>query len=143
MNRSALFIYTLTLILITSCSKSIQVSRTVDYEAIAREKYGQEAYSCEDNPAESFVLCKHQISDQSEPFKSWEYFVYDKLNKAIVLENSVEKGNVKWFSNTELEVTKTPGTMAQGQTMEDYTWILDIISGKRTQKSKYEQIEDH
>ena len=131
------------LFLFNACSKTSQPVSTGNYLDIAKDKYGaEEDYSCAENTSKTLVLCKHQIINSDLTIKSWDYFVFDEENEKIIFENSVDRGNVKWFSGTEIEISKIPGTMTTDQTMEDYAWIIDVYSGKKIKKSDYRKKED-
>ncbi len=122
-----------------SCSKSgYQSSDNSDYKALAEEKYGSETsfINSEDG---HYVLCKHKMESSNDPYTSWEFFVFDLSTKKIVLEDKIDRGNVKWFSKNQLETSHTPGTMATNQTKDDYAWIVNVESGEKIKKSKYKE----
>ena len=132
------------LILFCTCSRTTQSTNTESYLDIAKTKYGvDDEFSCEENSSKTLVLCKH-ATDNSEPgLMSWEYFVYEQENKKVLLEDAVDRGNVKWFSESEIEISRTPGTMRADQTMADYAWILNVYSGDKVKKSEYTKKADH
>jgi hypothetical protein len=138
MRNSGFFTLLITILVLNACSKSNQPNSSVNYEDLARQKYGMaEDYTCIENASKKLVLCKHMISDPDISLKSWDYFVYEVENEKIIFENTVDKGNVKWYSETEIEISKTPGTMTSDETMQDYAWIINILDGKKIKKSEY------
>ena len=130
----------LSIALSISCSKSgYQSSDSSDYEVLAEEKYGSEQTTFINSEDGHYVLCKHKMESSSDPYTSWAFFVFDLNSKKIVLEDMIDRGNVKWFSNHQLETSQTPGTMATNQTKDDYAWIVNVESGEKIKKSKYNQ----
>ncbi len=45
-------------------------------------------------------------------------------------------GTVKWFDAQNLEIFKIPGMMAEGQTADNYTEILNVKTKNSIQKSE-------
>jgi len=137
-SNSGIFTFLIAVLVLSACSKSNQPASSVDYQDLARQKYGMdEDYTCIENTSNKLVLCKHQKGSSDDPIKSWDYFVYEVENEKILFENIVDKGNVKWYSETEIEISKTPGTMTSDETMQDYAWIINVLDGKKIKKSEY------
>jgi len=128
----------LCLVFSISCSKSgYQSSDKTNFKSLAEEKYGLEQIIYEDSQDGHYVLCKHLSESSSDPYTLWEFFVFDKNSNKIIIEDKIDRGKVKWFSNNELEISHTPGTMATNQSKDDYIWILNVETGEKTKKSKY------
>lgn len=125
-------------LILNACSKSNQPSSSSDYLELARQKYGIDTdYSCLENANKKLVLCKYQTNETDLSIKSWSFFVYQIDKKEYIFQESIDKGGVKWYSETEIEISKTPGTMTRDETMLDYAWIIDVFTGKKTKKSEY------
>lgn len=143
MKIQGFLILSVLIILSGACSKSnIATDSEQSYMTVAEERYGKENTECQENKDKTYVLCKHQINEPGSPFKAWEFFVYDMNNGKISFDDTLDKGNVKWFSDTELEISKVPGIMADGQTMNDYAWIVNVVSGLKIKKTEYLKKED-
>jgi hypothetical protein len=126
-----------------SCSKKVQKDSSEKYRAIAVERFGIDQFECIDNEDSTLVLCKQQINSTTSTIQSWDFFIYNKIKDSISYSDKIDKGSVKWFSNNEIQISKVPGTMAQGQTMDDYAWIIDLRNGMKTKKSDYKKSFDH
>lgn len=138
MNNSGIYSMVIMVLILNACSKSNQPPSSSDYLDLARQKYGIDVdYFCLENANKKLVLCKYQTSNTDMSIKSWNFFVYEIEKKEYLFEESIDKGGVKWYSETAIEVTKTPGTMTRDETMLDYAWIIDVFTGKKTKKSEY------
>ena len=121
-----------------SCSKSgYQSSDNTNYKSLAEKKFGLEQTTYEESGDGHYVLCKHLLESSNDPYTSWEFFVFDKNSNKIIFEDKIDRGKVKWFSNNELEISHTPGTMATNQSKDDYMWIVNVETGEKIKKSKY------
>ena len=135
-------VFSLIVILILSlgsCSRNVQTSGTEKYQQTATDKFGDGQFDCSENQDMTFALCKHQLNTPGSTIQSWEYFVFDKKNEKVTVSETIDKGSVKWVSNSEIQVSKIPGTMTVDQTMDDYTWIVNVVTGERTKKSEYKK----
>ena len=142
-NSKIIVVIILSFMVLVSCSKSSKITTTQNHIDIATERYGESSFNCNSNGANTLELCVHQTNSGGTTAPSWEYFVFNKETEKIVFENSVNQGKVKWFSNSELVVTKMPGTMAEDQTMDDYAWIIDVNTGRKIKKSEYRGQKDY
>lgn len=125
------------IVLLVSCTKNSQTTNSDKYKAVADKRFGTGEYVCSENEAETFALCLRQISDKGAVVTSWDFFIYDKENERVTYSETVDRGSVKWINNDIVQVSKVPGTMAEGQTMDDYAWIVNVKTGKKTRKSEY------
>ena len=130
----------ITLVLLSAvlfnCKNSKEVAdKTVDYKALATEKLGEKVAFIpnEDN---SMVLCSSQQSSPKLGPSGVKFFVFDNNSNTIVYEENIGRGTVAWYSNTQLEMYYTPGTMRQDQTRDDFISVYDLIKKEKIEKTE-------
>ncbi len=143
LNMRSLYFTLLTatlLLIIAGCSTTSKVKSTDDnYLNIAKEKFGDDATFTK-SPDDSYVLCMKEVKGTAtSPQNHIDYFAYDLSKAEVVLENSIDNGKVGWYSGFQLEVVNFPGTMAEGQTLDDYTKIINLKTGKSVSKRDLKQ----
>lgn len=127
-------VYIISIVVITSflvqCKNSKKAAENnKSYKQLASEKLG-EAFECTPCVDGTFVLC------QSKRDHGVNFFVFDNNLGKIVHEDSVDKGTVDWHSENELALFYTPGTMRQGQSRDDYTFIYHLKNKQKTRKTE-------
>jgi len=100
-------------------------------KAQAREQLGAQA-SFHLNQTKSFLLCKSQTQKKSAMSPGQVHFlVFDQANEELLVDKTLEKGTVEWYSDQELLIKTIPGVIKTGETEEDYTYILHVVTGKQ------------
>ncbi len=88
------------------------------------------------NKSNSYVLCIKETKGSSlQPRNNINYLVIKLSDNTIALENKVDGGTVNWFSETEIEVYRTPGIMRDDQTRDDFITLYNVETGKSYPKN--------
>lgn len=112
-----------------SCSSSSQSQ--AHFVKVAEERYGGEVeYS--PNESKSFLLCVHKPKVQpGNPQQPVRFIVFDVARKVVVLEDSLDNGNVGWLSDVRMEIRVIPEVVSDdGDTGSGY--IFDTHTRTRT-----------
>lgn len=92
------------------------------------------------SPEGGYMLCfTEQKGTATQPQNFIRFLVYDLGSSKTIYESSVGNGRIGWYSETQLEIFQRPGTMATGQTLDDYTRIVNIITQQTRLKSELEK----
>jgi len=137
--KREIYLILFSIVLLGSCTKNSQTTSSEKYKSVADKRFGNGEYVCSENQDMTFTLCLHQLSDKGAVVTSWDFFIYDLEKESVTYSETVERGSVKWINTYEVQVSKVPGTMAEGQTMDDYAWIIDVKTGQKTKKSDYKK----
>jgi|GEM_PF-6305346 len=113
MNKSVIFLLSM---LFFSCSNSKSVpdenALSSDSEntlnAIALDRIGPN-YITEFNSDSTFALVKNP--QKNRPFVSGVFFVFDVMEKEVILEDVLVQGRINWRKPFELEVVRIPGVI--------------------------------
>jgi len=104
------------------------------YQKVALDFLG-EGYTSEANATRSMMLCSIVTQLPKHAGVGVKFLVYDQDNQTVVYKDSIDKGTVSWFSDTELALFYTPGMMRVQQTRDDYTFIYNLNTQERVKKS--------
>ncbi|MGI9542347.1 MAG: hypothetical protein ACR2MX_03755 [Cyclobacteriaceae bacterium] len=97
----------------------------------AKEQLGEQA-SFHLNQTKSFLLCKsHTEKKGAMALGPVHFLVYDQASEELLVDKTLEKGTVEWYSDQELLIKTIPGITKTGETEEDYTYLLDVVTGKQ------------
>lgn len=125
-----------TCVLIGACAVQSSTSqKTNGFEQVAKKKY-QTGFEVKHNSSKSYVLVLKETD--GNPYNHIDFFVFGVQENGVVYESSVDRGKVEWHSDMEIAILKIPGTIADGQSMEDYTTIYNLQSKKSRKKSEAE-----
>ena len=84
------------------------------------------------SPDSSYVLSYVEQKGTSQmPQNNIRYIVIDMSNDEVVLENSIDNGNVSFYSDTQLKVFMIPGIMREDQDRDDFTYIYNLKTGEK------------
>lgn len=141
--RTALIYITL-IILLASCGTSKKGSNSTQanedkYKAIATDKFGEDVTFATNDP-KSFVLCTSEVKGTvHQPRNTLSYMMIRLVDNTIVLEDKLDGATVNWYSETEIEVYRTPGIMRDDQTRDDFITLYNVETGKSYPKKNTEQ----
>lgn len=107
------------------------------YITVAREKLGDNV-TFRYNDDRAYVLAQSEQPKSSNDL-SFRFIVFGIKQEKVVLEQDVESGFVKWLSNTEIEVFRTPGKMRNEQTRDDYTMVYNVMTGDSMPKTEWKK----
>ena len=108
---------------------------TTAYQALA-QKWG-EGVKYDFNKDRSYVLAQSELSDKTGT--SFSYFVFDMKAEKTTLQGTIESGYIKWLTDLEVEIFRTPGKMAPNTTRDDYTEVVNVQTGKSTPKATWKK----
>lgn len=122
------------LVLLSACGGT-KISNTSGQETkqtfqeMATKKLGTDVtYTM--NDSKSYVLCVKEVKGTpQQPRNSISFVVIKLSDNAVVLEQKFEGGTVGWYSDKEVEAFRTPGTMRDDQTQDDYTTLYNVVKG--------------
>jgi len=99
-------------------------------QQIATEHFG-EKYRIQYNTSKSFAsISKETKTRKNEIFPTLSFLVYDIQQKKILHQEVVARAQLKWASDTTLEISVTPGMVDDsGDTKAGF--IYDVITGKK------------
>ena len=132
------------MIFLSACATKAQVDKNIDSSPNTSLSYIQKAYEAlgvdqvqfEFNETKDFVLSSYTEYSEvpaTEPLRVAVIRLSD--NKVIYREN-INNGNVKWVNDYTVELISPPGIPNGNQaTLADYTYYLDVKTGKKTQKT--------
>lgn len=116
--------------------KQNAVVESTAYKTLA-EKWG-DAVKYDFNKDRSYVLAQSTPSAKSGS-TGFSYFVFDMKTEKATLKGTVESGFIKWLSEKEVEIFRTPGKMAPNTTRDDYTEVVNVETGKSTPKRDWKK----
>ncbi|MCP4459107.1 MAG: hypothetical protein GY816_13955 [Cytophagales bacterium] len=124
----------LSIFMLVQCKNSKQPA-SVEYQQIAEQRLGSNIqYS--PNGDRSMILCYKQQKDQSNGGYGVSFFVFDNKLKKIIYEEVIDRGTVDWYSDNEVVLFYTPGTMRSDQSRDDFSYIYNLVSKEKRLKSK-------
>ncbi len=119
-----------------STSKTTSVAQIGDYEKLAEDKLGANV-TFEHSPEDEYVLCyKNNKGTVKFPQNTIEYIVYDLKKNEVIKEDTFGPGEIKWYDAKHLEIFQIPGVMPEGKTKDHFTYLYNVETGERTQKSE-------
>jgi len=135
------FVLLLCLLSFVACKSAEKKAGTSGQETTA---YKQLALKWGDQVKYDFNTDRSMVLAQSLPAPNDKslrisYFVFDMKTEKVRTEGNLETGAVQWLSVKEIEVFNTPGKMAPNQTRDDYTMVINVITGEQTPKSQWKR----
>lgn len=127
-----IIVYSILGLFLISCGTKVSKStddNSSNYEKVAVEKLGANlTYSM--NDSKTFVLCMNDVKGTAQQPRNTISFVVIKLSdNSVVLEQKFDGGTVGWYSDTEVEVFRTPGMIRKDQTRDDFTTLYNVSKG--------------
>ena len=120
--------------------KSAEKKQNTEAESTAylelAKKWG-EAVKYDFNKDRTYVLAQSELSDKSGT--SFSYFVFDMKAEKATLQGTIESGYIKWLTDLEVEIFRTPGKMAPNTTRDDYTEVVNVKTAKSTPKTDWKR----
>jgi len=97
----------------SNCNRNLQNvengnQRDNSVKELAGEKYGESYVLLENETSEFYLVTSRNKSATETAIK---FFVYDKANQEVILEDFIPLGSVKWTGSYQLNVQKFPGTI--------------------------------
>lgn len=113
-------------------------SKSASVKAIALEKLGSSSStSHEMDSSETLILYKNYSEKSSvEQNTGVRFLVIDTNTKKVIAEQNIGRGTVEWYRDKVLIIRLMPGIIKDGETMDDYAYLLDPITMKKTKLSK-------
>ncbi|WKK79991.1 hypothetical protein [Marivirga arenosa] len=132
------YIYSIAFVILAfACTNKNMASQSDDYyKELAQEYFEHEADELILNENKEFILAVFNDNVGDKPGNDiLKYAVINKASNEIVLKESIANGKVKWVSTYEIEVVRPPGILKNdSETIEDYTSIIDVKTGKKSNK---------
>lgn len=102
-------------------------------QQIAIQHFG-EKYRIEYNTSKSFAsISKETKTRKNEIFPTLSFLVYDIQQKKILHQEVVARAQLRWMSDTALEIAVTPGMVDDsGDTKAGF--IYDVTTGKKNKR---------
>ncbi len=113
----------------TSSKKSENATPDVKMMSISKEKLGGNTEWL-NSPGASYVLCKkiREYTDQPGEF-TLEFLVFENKTGNLVLEKSLPRGKIDWYSDHELKWVSIPGNLPPDLSLDDLAKIHDLQTG--------------
>ncbi len=97
----------------SNCSRNVQnvekgIQHNKSVRDLAVEKYG-ESFDLLENETSEFCLVTGRNKSATET--TIKFFIYDKANQAVILEDFIPLGSVKWTASYQINVQIFPGTV--------------------------------
>jgi hypothetical protein len=137
------YLLSICLIMIVGCSPKMSNSQqsgySEDFMNAAYEAVNAPMIDFKENSSNDYVLCTYMKPTDvpgSEPLK---IAVVEKSTNKVTYKTSVSNGSVKWVDQYKLELVSPPGIPNGNKaTLEDYTYTIDVKTGKRNKKLNVE-----
>ena len=115
----------------TSKMDSQRSSNSQTYKSIAAGKYGKGIEYLFNEP-KTYVVCLKRVKPTAQaPQNQTSFFIYDLEKEEIIFEESSIDAEVKWKSDTQVEVKITPGIISGDETEDDFIYLYDVRSRKK------------
>jgi hypothetical protein len=114
-------------LLLTGCRSS--ADRDVSYQHIAYERLGKHVEFVP-NADSSFVLCLHH-DDSPPPMTGIRFFVWDRHNGTMLLQDSLMQADVFWIDATHIRVVSSP-EVSSGDDIPDRGYVFDVREGRKS-----------
>jgi hypothetical protein len=130
MNRSLLFLATITHFCFLSCSSSKDLNKlNSTLEKIAVKELG-DGYNCQWNEDNQFALCIiEEQPESSYSINQINYFIYNRKTKKIVRKEKLVNSEVKWDSKHLIKIISIPGMVEENNTLPSQK-LLDVRTGE-------------
>jgi hypothetical protein len=121
------FILGIFLVSLNGCS-STALQKTVDYQSLAKEKYGEDIRFLY-NTLETAVVCMHaDKSTDRNPIPYLNFFIFDVKNNKVLHEAEIPGGSIRWIDNYLVEIRSKPEVMIRNEESVQKSYIFDIRS---------------
>ena len=109
----------------------------LDYQLEAEKRYALEPVEYLISPQGNYMLCfSEKAGTALFPQSFTRYMVYNLAKGRVIYEGTVDNGSIQWADETHLEIYQRPGIMANGQTADDYTFLINILTREKKAKIK-------
>ena len=120
------------LVIFLGCASSVSAPNSdqkqvgsPEYEKLATDKFESD-FRCDLNKSRTLALCQKNYADSHRNNFFIDYFIFDIGKGQLILESRIHRSSISWSGNHQLKIFHIPGVMAEGQTREDFTEILDL-----------------
>jgi hypothetical protein len=121
------FILGIFLVSLYGCSSTAH-QKTVDYQSMAKEKYGKDIRFLY-NTLGTAVVCMHSdISTAPNPIPYLNFFIFDVKNNKVLHEAEIPGGSIRWIDNYRVEIKSKPEVMIRNVEPITKSYIFDIRS---------------
>lgn len=89
------------------------------------------------NSTKTIVICTDRSKNvASDPTQVLHFFVYDIEKDSVIYEDSVLGGKINWFSNSIIEIGRTPGIVSgkEGEEKSSNAYYYDIKLQKKVKR---------
>jgi len=100
----------------------------VSINELAAEKYGDNFEIQENETKEFYLVLKRYKSATQTGIK---FFVYKKVEHAVIWEDQITLGSIKWAASYEIEVQNFPGTIKLNDTRTKKAGYLFNVKTKQ------------
>ncbi len=145
MNKLIQLFYSFLIIIATACGggRNIVASDSAasqnEFEKIAKDKFG-ENYKTYFNSKKSLILCVKTVKESNvNPDQLFEFFVYNKISKNVIVSKKISNAKVSWYDEHKLKIVKRRGIIVDGFDSGKRSYLLDVFTNKRTQLQKSNQ----
>ena len=109
-----------------SSDNKIKQDRSINEVAV--EKYGDNFEILENETKEFYLVLNRSKSATQTGIK---FFIYEKAEDAIIWEDQVRLGSVKWAARYEVDVQNFPGTVRLNDTRKQSSGYLFNVKTKQ------------
>ena len=127
-------VLSISLVFILFHCKNAEQTQTDGFKVLAVQKLGSDV-EYTPNEDNSKMLCYVKKKGVNNSGYGVSFFVYDIKQKKVIYEDEIDRGTVSWHTEQELALFYTPGIMRNDQTRDDFTYIYNLDSERRTLKS--------
>ena len=90
----------------------------------------------EQNEVGDYVLATYMVKDNIPGSEVLKVLVINIGSNEVVYQQSINNGTVRWEDDYTVKMLSPPGIPNGNQaTLADYTYYLDVKTGKKTQKT--------
>ncbi|MFA6978136.1 MAG: hypothetical protein WC209_02340 [Ignavibacteriaceae bacterium] len=109
-------------------SSDNKIKQKLSINELAGEKYGDN-FEIRENETKEFYLVLNRSKSATQT--GIKFFIYEKAEHAIIWEDQVRLGSVKWAASYEVDVQNFPGTVRLNDTRTKKTGYLFNVKTKQ------------
>ncbi|MDN4165663.1 hypothetical protein QWY31_09125 [Cytophagales bacterium LB-30] len=86
----------------------------------------------------SYAICYTQEGNTpQQPESRVKYVVLDTQTGSSLLDGLLSNGKISWLDAEHVQIVRIPGIIQEGQTIEDYTQVVNVKTKKSVTKSEF------
>ncbi len=142
MNKRIQLFYVFLIFIVSACGggrnlvASDSAASQNEFEIIAKERFGDN-YKTSLNSKKTLILCFKTVKKSNvNPDQLYEFFVYDKISKIVIVSKKISNAKASWHDEHNLKIVKRRGIIVDGFDSGKRSYLLDVFTDKRTQLQK-------